>query len=366
MSWLFIVLICLSLDYSKACSRTPTRPPIKSCTNHKDCISCGTKDCFWCTKTSKCQTKGSECSKALKITNPSQCDSEIYGKYDKNLAYKMTLLSSLAYSKDVATYLPKAKEVNTFNLVKQIEKPCCGNAYCSGFVAVSHSEKSIAIAFRGSQTIQQQLVQAWSVLTQERQSFEAGGKVVKYFTDAFQILWNDLENDVYEQIKKNPSYKILVTGHSLGGVLASLASTIIAFKKKTAEDNLMLYTFGQPRIGNHEYALSHDKLVPISFRVTHYRDIVVHLPPCYIKPDGACAPVGDWPYHHSKEIFYGADMKTKDSLYKTCLGLPYHEDKSCNNDPEVRKGCLFELIKCIQDHNNYFGISVPGWWKDMK
>ena len=56
---------------------------IKSCTNHKDCVSCATKDCFWCTKTSTCQTKGSECSQALKMIDLNKCGSEIYGKYNK-------------------------------------------------------------------------------------------------------------------------------------------------------------------------------------------------------------------------------------------------------------------------------------------
>ena len=28
----------------------PVPPLIKSCTNHKDCVSCATKDCFWCPK----------------------------------------------------------------------------------------------------------------------------------------------------------------------------------------------------------------------------------------------------------------------------------------------------------------------------
>ena len=40
-----------------------------------------------------------------------------------------------------------------------------------------------------------------------------------------------------------------MTGHSLGGALASLASTLIIYEGETSKDDLMLYTFGQPRVG---------------------------------------------------------------------------------------------------------------------
>ena len=137
---------------------------------------------------------------------------------------------------------------------------------------------------------------------------------------AFKAVWHDLQKYVNEEVKKNPSYSVWVTEHSLGGALASLASTLIMFEGKTPKDNLMLYTFGQPRVGNYDYALTHDGLVPLSFRVTHYRDIVVHLPTCLaIAPGTPCIAFGSWPYHHGKEIYYRDEIMTKSSPYKTCV-----------------------------------------------
>lgn len=40
-------------------------------------------------------------------------------------------------------------------------------------------------------------------------------------------------------------------------------------------------TFGQPRIGNAAFASYYSRMVPNTFRITHERDIVPHLPPYY-------------------------------------------------------------------------------------
>jgi hypothetical protein len=93
--------------------------------------------------------------------------------------------------------------------VRQVTKSCKGNAKCSGFVAVSHTERAIAVAFRGSQHTNQIVVQAVSILTTPKVSFRAGGggRVQKYFNDAFLLIWNQLKNDVHQQIRRCVLYK---------------------------------------------------------------------------------------------------------------------------------------------------------------
>ncbi|XP_028403894.1 lipase ZK262.3-like isoform X2 [Dendronephthya gigantea] len=369
MFLLFIVFVFLSFDYSNALLFG------SDCQDENDCISCtkhktwSGENCRWCPRDKECHAQGSllnKCSRTENIVKPADCDKIIYAKYDKDLAYKMIYLSALAYADDVAKYIPKASDVNTFQLVKQVTKPCSGGAMCSGFVAVSHSEKAIAVAFRGTQHIKQLVNEILRILTEPKQSFQPGGKVQVYFLDAFQIVWNDLQNFVYEEIEKYPNYKVWVTGHSLGATLASLASTLIASEQKTTKDNLILYTFGQPRVGNYDYALAHDGLVPLSFRVTHFRDIVVHLPTCkVVVPGTPCVALGGGPYHHGKEIFYGSEIMTKSSSYKVCEGLPHNEDLGCSNNPLVWSKCFSsQLPKCIDDHKQYFSINIGTWWKN--
>ncbi|KAJ7830429.1 Alpha/Beta hydrolase protein [Mycena olivaceomarginata] len=57
---------------------------------------------------------------------------------------------------------------------------------------------------------------------------------------------------VKAQVSRFPKYTVIVTGHSLGGSLAALGATSlkIALPKVT----IMLYTFGQPRTGDNEFA----------------------------------------------------------------------------------------------------------------
>jgi hypothetical protein len=92
--------------------------------------------------------------------------------------------------------------VNSFRLVRQVTRSCRGKAKCSGFVAVSHTERVIAVAFRGSEHFDQVKAQALEVLTKPKVKFQAGGKVQEYFNDAFVLIWDQLKQNVHDEIRK--------------------------------------------------------------------------------------------------------------------------------------------------------------------
>ncbi|GFR45786.1 hypothetical protein Agub_g7240, partial [Astrephomene gubernaculifera] len=71
-------------------------------------------------------------------------------------------------------------------------------------------------------------------------------------------------------------WRILVTGHSLGGALATLGSYDL--KKSDPARDITCYTFGAPRVGNDHFASEYDRLIPNTFRVTNKYDIVVSVP----------------------------------------------------------------------------------------
>ncbi len=104
--------------------------------------------------------------------------------------------------------------------MRQVTKSCTGNAKCSGFVAVSHTERAIAVAFRGSEHTNQIVVQALLILITPKVRFRAGGggRVQKYFNDAFVLIWNQLKSDVHRQIRRCVLYKFN-TGLNTDGVL---------------------------------------------------------------------------------------------------------------------------------------------------
>lgn len=83
-------------------------------------------------------------------------------------------------------------------------------------------------------------------------------------------------------LQSHPNYNISVTGHSLGGALANLAFAALANEDYPVTH---AFTYGQPRVGNQEYADFVDKLsgakedhVGIYKRVTHVNDAVPQLP----------------------------------------------------------------------------------------
>uniref|UniRef100_A0A183CC27 Lipase_3 domain-containing protein n=1 Tax=Globodera pallida TaxID=36090 RepID=A0A183CC27_GLOPA len=113
-----------------------------------------------------------------------------------------------------------------------------------------------------------------------------------------------------------PGFNVTFTGHSLGGALASLAaarSVVEGFKRS---DQLRLYTFGQPRVGNSAFASKHKELVPNSFRIVFREDFVAHIPPCSLNDeddDKPCDPTISTHFHHGTEIWYSKQMPRLES-----------------------------------------------------
>lgn len=76
-----------------------------------------------------------------------------------------------------------------------------------------------------------------------------------------------------------------------------------------------VYTFGQPRVGDTNFAKYYDSLVPINYRITHSHDPVPHLP---------LEDMGFW--HVATEVFYESDPN---GTYTVCDGTG--EDETCSD-----------------------------------
>ena len=74
-----------------------------------------------------------------------------------------------------------------------------------------------------------------------------------------------------------PDYQVRVTGHSLGGALATIAAMDI--HDNLGIENVHTITFASPRVGNHDFAQQwNDRLAESSMRFVHENDIVPHIP----------------------------------------------------------------------------------------
>eukprot|EP00295_Goniomonas_pacifica_P009293 CAMPEP_0175831214 /NCGR_PEP_ID=MMETSP0107_2-20121207/14342_1 /TAXON_ID=195067 ORGANISM="Goniomonas pacifica, Strain CCMP1869" /NCGR_SAMPLE_ID=MMETSP0107_2 /ASSEMBLY_ACC=CAM_ASM_000203 /LENGTH=238 /DNA_ID=CAMNT_0017144231 /DNA_START=10 /DNA_END=726 /DNA_ORIENTATION=+ len=76
---------------------------------------------------------------------------------------------------------------------------------------------------------------------------------------------------------------ILVTGHSLGGAMASLCTLELARFSERRQMSLSLYTFGAPRAGNSGFADLVNTVAPTYYRVVHKKDPVPRVPKFWFK-----------------------------------------------------------------------------------
>lgn len=114
-------------------------------------------------------------------------------------------------------------------------------------------------------------------------------------------------------MQKHKNYSnIIVTGHSLGSAMATLAVLDVARLYGTVNQ---FYSFGSPRVGNKYFSKYFKTLVPYGNRVVHSHDIVPHVPMRTL-----------FFRHVSTEIWYPEQNST---IYKICDNTG--EDVSCSD-----------------------------------
>lgn len=324
-------------------------PVASQCGNMRTCIDCNSQNsssqaqtCSWCSSSSGCvPSSSSECAAANKITNGNDCPVRIrsgYG-YDETLAKKMLLISFSAYGNNTQLCLNTDFSTKDVTVTKQIVAPCDESSpdTCSGYTAVSQKEKAIIISFRGTTNQKQLMLEAKSAMTRARTSVAGGGTVCKYFYDAYASVWNGGMSEELIRLKGlYPDYDLWVTGHSMGAALATVAADVIAATNIFPGERMKVITYGEPRVGDEDFANAHDDLLPYKYRVTHRGDIVTQLPPKDLLGYR----------HHRYEVWYNNNMSDGDG-HVVCLSP---EDNSCSN--RVKIGLTWT------DHTSYFGRNL--------
>ncbi|KAI7844547.1 hypothetical protein COHA_001905 [Chlorella ohadii] len=166
---------------------------------------------------------------------------------------------------------------------KQLDTKCC----------VGWNEDTVVISFRGTSSLKnvQADLQVW------RSRFPAGigslllgtaplvhsGFLCAYTANGFnERLLSRLESILFrctseraESGNERP-VNVYVTGHSLGGALASLCAFDIKKRCPCAEYlvNVRCYTFGAPRVGNRAWARQYNQAVPDTWHIINSDDVV--------------------------------------------------------------------------------------------
>ncbi|VDK53312.1 unnamed protein product [Anisakis simplex] len=162
-------------------------------------------------------------------------------------------------------------------------------------------------------------------------------QVHKEFHETAHVQWKQgLETHLSDP--RFRSYPVTFTGHSSGGAVASLSAMKTVVMGHRESHQVKVVTFGQPRVGDINFARNYDRLVPNTYRVVHKTDLMPHMPPCdkneyYYNgnnPSKPCSSRTNGFYHQGTEIWYKDGMGSNEK-HTECLGEPRNEDFQCSD-----------------------------------
>jgi predicted lipase len=199
-----------------------------------------------------------------------------------------------------------------------------------GYVGILPSTQTTYVVFRGSSSVRN-WIDDFEVTKTPYTSFSgkcANCTVHKGFYAMTQRLFSSILSAVSSIASTYHSAHIVVTGHSEGAAVAHL--TCMEFQ--AANIDCDLYNFGQPRVGDANYASFANQMVRDLWRFTHNRDIVPHVPPMEVM---------DY-YHSCGEIFEDASGKLTQCSVIEC------EDAACADQYALKD-------TDVDDHLIYLG-----------
>ncbi|KAF5216174.1 hypothetical protein ECC02_011074 [Trypanosoma cruzi] len=221
------------------------------------------------------------------------------------------------------------------------------NATHSTQAFVGVNESMIVVSFRGTRDINNWINNLDYIRVAYIQDGCVGCLVHTGFDCELNSLWAEMWGYLQELVAEKGIEGILITGHSLGGAMANIAAANLMSQNSLFPSavKVLLYTFGQPRVGNEAFAnwllASFCRGGHELYRVTHKRDVVPHLPPMFVGY-----------LHVPHEVWYDNDGDTvhkncTDIFGTPCSALTANEDPNCS-------GSIYPTS--IEDHLKYLGV----------
>lgn len=332
--------------------------------------------CRWCPLSRECHAaadSNNPCAGSVKldISETDRCPEDLELTYNSTAAYHHVLLSAATYSEVPDQCLAKIQVKNPLFDYQVFDDNFiarrCDNFYfdykmCVAIVAISHINQEIVISYRGTAENLQLLDEGLVALLYEKKKL-GEGSVQTYFLNAFEKLQPCTKQRLLAMIDMFPTYTITISGHSLGGAMASISAFNIMRENIGSPAGITLFTYGHPRVGDKLFSIEHDRVVPNSWRIVHRKDIVPHIPHCSPSCDSGGSSTN---YHHGTEVFYDVENMTDPSSdYKLCRA---NHDITCSrkytqffswNSP------ILDPAARYHDHLRYFGIPVGSYCNNL-
>ncbi|XP_037037057.1 lipase-like [Bradysia coprophila] len=213
------------------------------------------------------------------------------------------------------------------------------NHSTAALVALSEKRKEIVVAYRATTNY-------WNcVLDATILNISPHGADPIKIHRGFYIATMSLYDRVVKTIgafrlakKEYTSYKLVLTGHSLGGAMARVTQFLLLHLKQFPGISMEVYTYGEPRSGNKDYVDFLNNQTVKSARIINRADIVSHLPPTSIL---GTTIISDYYYHAMNEYWINGD----EEKFASRSG---YEDPSTANSYGPKYSTT--------DHSSYFDV----------
>jgi hypothetical protein len=185
--------------------------------------------------------------------------------YSDRTAWLMAEMARLAYLKFEIDQesLKHALLQAEFELVSVFNQ-----AGTQAFLANRSSDGMLVLAFRGTE--KEGIQDVVADLNARFYMDKDGVKTHTGFSSAFQLV----EDAIKAELAKFSDHALYVTGHSLGGALA-----LIATRTLNSDNLAACYTFGSPKVGCEDFD---DEIKPPIYRIVNAYDIVPFCPPTHL------------------------------------------------------------------------------------
>lgn len=198
----------------------------------------------------------------------------------------------------------------------------------TGFLAIDGGRRMLVLSFRG---------------TRSRANRHQNLKFTHIESDlcpdchvhiGYWKAWLEMRDHVVDIVldatERYSDFRFVITGHSLGGALATIAAGALRKLNDQLHERTELYTFGSPRFGDLDTVKFLSAQSSLSFRITNRLDIVPDLPPheinyyhtipqYYISHNSAHPAPSDFKVYDS---YYGVEGNTRTS--SVTLGIKKH------------------------------------------
>lgn len=197
-----------------------------------------------------------------------------------------------------------------------------------GYVGLLPSSQKIFVVFRGSSSTRN-WIEDFKVAKTNYTSYPYCNCYVHagFYESTMNIVDDTMKAVI--TLRRQYKYDVISTGHSYGAAVCLLFSIELILNDIPNS----VYNFGQPRVGNIDFAFYVNSMQKNLWRFTHNRDIVPHLP-----------PVKGFDYYHScQEVF-----ENEKGYLTMCIQC---EDENCADQ--------YDLADTnTEDHSVYLGHTM--------